>query len=150
MVGFFLLIVRDTCVNYTLAMRGHFISLCLTYTLQRVHWQFIGSLTFKSSKLPERVLSCWLSRTVRAGGFGPQQQSGASGVCETGIDENSVAGRLREEGRRRGEGEGGLITPQGKARTRMAAPGKVYRAAMFEPVFKNPDELSGLYSRQPG
>jgi len=27
----------------------------LTYTLQRVHWQFFGSLTFKSVKLPERV-----------------------------------------------------------------------------------------------
>ena len=27
----------------------------LTYTLQRVHWQFFGSLTFKSAKLPERV-----------------------------------------------------------------------------------------------
>ena len=27
----------------------------LTYTLQRVHWQFFGSLTFKSARLPERV-----------------------------------------------------------------------------------------------
>jgi hypothetical protein len=27
----------------------------LTYTLQRVHWQFFGTLTFKSVKLPERV-----------------------------------------------------------------------------------------------
>jgi hypothetical protein len=27
----------------------------LTYTLQRVHWQFFGTLTFKSAKLPERV-----------------------------------------------------------------------------------------------
>src|ERR1035437_4303914 len=27
----------------------------LTYTLQRVHWQFFGSLTFKSVKVPERV-----------------------------------------------------------------------------------------------
>ena len=27
----------------------------LTYTLQRVHWQFFGTLTFKSARLPERV-----------------------------------------------------------------------------------------------
>ena len=27
----------------------------LTYTLQRVHWQFFGSLTFKSARVPERV-----------------------------------------------------------------------------------------------
>ena len=27
----------------------------LTYTLQRVHWQFFGTLTFKSAKMPERV-----------------------------------------------------------------------------------------------
>lgn len=27
----------------------------LTYTLQRVRWQFFGTLTFKSVKLPERV-----------------------------------------------------------------------------------------------
>ena len=27
----------------------------LTYTLQRVRWQFFGTLTFKSAKLPERV-----------------------------------------------------------------------------------------------
>jgi hypothetical protein len=27
----------------------------LTYTLQRVHWQFFGTLTFRSAKLPERV-----------------------------------------------------------------------------------------------
>jgi hypothetical protein len=27
----------------------------LTYTLQRVHWQSFGSLTFKSAKMPERI-----------------------------------------------------------------------------------------------
>ena len=27
----------------------------LTYTLQRVHWQFFGTLTFRSVKVPERV-----------------------------------------------------------------------------------------------
>jgi hypothetical protein len=27
----------------------------LTYTLQKVHWQFFGTLTFKSEKLPERI-----------------------------------------------------------------------------------------------
>ncbi len=27
----------------------------LTYTLQRVHWQFFGTLTFKRAKVPERV-----------------------------------------------------------------------------------------------
>jgi hypothetical protein len=32
--------------------------------------------------------------TLRAGGFGPQQQGGASGVCETGANENSVTGGL--------------------------------------------------------
>ena len=36
-----------------------------------------------------------LSRTVRAGGFGPQQQGRASRLRETGPDENSVLGRLR-------------------------------------------------------
>ena len=27
----------------------------LTYSLQKVHWQFFAALTFKSAKLPERV-----------------------------------------------------------------------------------------------
>jgi hypothetical protein len=27
----------------------------LTYTLQRVHWQFFAALTFQGAKLPERV-----------------------------------------------------------------------------------------------
>ena len=35
-----------------------------------------------------------LSRTVRAGGFGPQQQGGASSLRETRFDENSIAGGL--------------------------------------------------------
>ena len=35
---------------------------------------------------------------VRAGGFGPQQQGGASRLRETGADENSVLGRLRTAG----------------------------------------------------
>jgi hypothetical protein len=37
---------------------------------------------------------------VRAGGVGTQQQGRASRLCETGIDENSIAGRLRTAGRR--------------------------------------------------
>jgi hypothetical protein len=37
-----------------------------------------------------------LPGTVCAGGLGPQQQGGASGVCEKGADENSVAGGLRK------------------------------------------------------
>ena len=39
-----------------------------------------------------------LSRTVRAGGFGAQQQGGASCLRQTRPDENPVAGRIREEG----------------------------------------------------
>jgi hypothetical protein len=37
----------------------------LTYTLQRVHWQFFGSLTFKSAKLPERVRVSMFFELVR-------------------------------------------------------------------------------------
>jgi hypothetical protein len=36
-----------------------------------------------------------LPRMVRPGGFGPQQQGGASRLRETGADENPLAGRLR-------------------------------------------------------
>jgi len=39
----------------------------LTYTLQRFDWQFFGTLTFKSARLPERVrVSMWfaLVRTI--------------------------------------------------------------------------------------
>ena len=42
-----------------------------------------------------------LPGTVRAGGFGPQQQGGASRLRQTRLDENSVAGRLRATGRRK-------------------------------------------------
>jgi ribulose-5-phosphate 4-epimerase/fuculose-1-phosphate aldolase len=34
--------------------------------------------------------------TIRAGGFGAQQQGGASGVCQTGADEIAVAGAIRK------------------------------------------------------
>jgi hypothetical protein len=37
----------------------------LTYTLQRVHWQFFGTLTFKSAKLPERVRITMFFAVVR-------------------------------------------------------------------------------------
>ena len=40
----------------------------------------------------------WLPGTVRAGGFGPQQQGGASRLCKTRADENPVSGRLRTTG----------------------------------------------------
>jgi hypothetical protein len=35
---------------------------------------------------------------VRTGGIGAQFQSGASGVCKTGVDENSFVGGLHEAG----------------------------------------------------
>jgi hypothetical protein len=38
-----------------------------------------------------------LSRMVRAGGYGTQQQGRASSLCETGLDEDSISGRLRAE-----------------------------------------------------
>ena len=37
----------------------------LTYTLQRVHWQFFGTLTFKSARLPERVRLAMFFALVR-------------------------------------------------------------------------------------
>ena len=37
----------------------------LTYTLQRVGWQFFGSLTFKSARLPERVRLAMFFALVR-------------------------------------------------------------------------------------
>ena len=46
----------------------------------------------------ERAKDCRLSRTVRAGGFGPQQQGGASCLRETRPDETPVIGRLRAAG----------------------------------------------------
>jgi len=36
--------------------------------------------------------------TLRAGGIGTQQQGRASSLRETGLDEDSVLGRLRTEG----------------------------------------------------
>ena len=39
-----------------------------------------------------------LSRTVRAGGFGTQQQGRASRLRETGLDENSVAWKITNNG----------------------------------------------------
>ena len=43
----------------------------------------------------ERAKTVGYPGTVRAGGFGPQQQGRASRLRETGPDENSVIGRLR-------------------------------------------------------
>jgi hypothetical protein len=51
-----------------------------------------------ASQLPLRLgrtrQDCRLSRTIRAGGFGPQQQGRASRLRETRPDENSVLGRI--------------------------------------------------------
>jgi hypothetical protein len=59
----------------------------------------------RAKKFTSRLISVFvcsnaaiIPRTVRAGGFGTQQQGGASRLRETGIDENSVAGRLRTAG----------------------------------------------------
>ncbi|MGD0744381.1 MAG: hypothetical protein ABSA45_04415 [Verrucomicrobiota bacterium] len=39
----------------------------LTYTLQRVRWQFFAASTFKSAKLPERVrVAAWAARALPA------------------------------------------------------------------------------------
>ncbi len=38
----------------------------LTYTLQRVHWQFFGTLSFKSARLPERVRVSMFFALVRS------------------------------------------------------------------------------------
>ena len=46
----------------------------------------------------ERAKTVGYPGTVRAGGFGAQQQGGASRLRETGTDENSVIGRLRTAG----------------------------------------------------
>src|ERR1019366_9492572 len=35
--------------------RRYVMETALTYTLQKVHWQFFGTLTFKPEKLPERI-----------------------------------------------------------------------------------------------
>src|SRR5512137_225828 len=49
----------------------------------------------------------WLSRTVRAGGLGTQQQGRASRLRETGPDETPVARRLRAPGS--GKGRSGRV-----------------------------------------
>ena len=51
-------------------------------------------------------LATWVPGTVRTGGFGAQQQGGASCLRETRIDENSVTGRLRTEGNHKGQRQG--------------------------------------------
>src|ERR1039458_4044934 len=50
----------------------------------------------------ERAKNRWLPGTIRAGGFGAQQQSGASRLRQTCPDENPVAGRLRTTDSRKG------------------------------------------------
>jgi hypothetical protein len=44
----------------------------------------------------------WLSRTVCAGGIRTQQEGIASRLRETGLNENSLAGKLRTASRREG------------------------------------------------
>jgi hypothetical protein len=54
----------------------------LTYTLQRVHWQFFGTLTFKSAKLPERVRVAMFFALVRCLAAGTKSPfASASGLC---------------------------------------------------------------------
>jgi hypothetical protein len=49
----------------------------------------------KGEALVRSIVGNGIAGKVRAGGFGTQQQGGASGVCETRLDENSILGRLR-------------------------------------------------------
>jgi hypothetical protein len=76
----------------------------LYHTQCRCHFAscLAGSRIFSTCWFPSvRFLRHRLPGTIRAGGFGPQQQSGASRLCKACFDEAAITRRLRAAGHQR-------------------------------------------------